>query len=417
LSSAEGRALLKDSGEQGEQTTLQALEVYRPTVSLQSELGALALALNSLHLDSGRLWSGPWRWFSVALLRTVLPANWEQRHLRPEELSALGAACGAEAEGYEASHADLDLFRSQLKNSVAAPSMEQSGCVIVGFSKEALGLEAAQITWGCVTAFHSEMDMCLLIETNHAPNQPVWTSCTDLWKAICHTVVRKAGKKATTLSTGFVVLRRNDDNSGLFSRFCARGLDGKLPPIQDIVMTIESIAPAALENCRDPGTAVSALVGSAMSKGMLVHILRQYELVIAQSGYLEAAHADLIAQMMNSIRSSKMYVRIELILQDEMVRIGVGSWKASRASAELLTFLIAACDPAVGIRVAAWCDRRGDMVLQVLFGKMTANLRTEMEGLHSSVLATSPDITREARVVRAHVSLIQLLTQTQDHED
>jgi hypothetical protein len=39
--------------------------------------------------------------------------------------------------------------------------------------------------------------------------------------------------------------------------------------------------------------------------------------------------------------------RIETILQDQLVRSGVGSWRASRTSAMLLTFLITACDATV----------------------------------------------------------------------
>ena len=36
---------------------------------------------------------------------------------------------------------------------------------------------------------------------------------------------------------------------------------------------------------------------------------------------------------------------LPLASQDELVRSGVGSWRASRASAELLTLLVAAADP------------------------------------------------------------------------
>ena len=61
-------------------------------------------------------------------------------------------------------------------------------------------------------------------------------------------------------------------------------------------------------------------------------------------------------------------------VQDELVRSGIGSWRASRASAELLTLFLACCDP------------------EILFGQLAAGLRQEMYPLSTHVLppATTP---------------------------
>ncbi len=74
---------------------------------------------------------------------------------------------------------------------------------------------------------------------------------------------------------------------------------------------------------RDPGAAVSALLGAAMApppRRRLAHVLRQWELRLAGCGPdgggdgLDPAHAAAIGAALLRLRGTKLYVRIELVL-------------------------------------------------------------------------------------------------------
>jgi len=61
-------------------------------------LGSLVVALNALAIDPGRLWKGPWRWFSEELLDCCV--SLEQVRAQGVDLDTL--ACLARCNGAEA---------------------------------------------------------------------------------------------------------------------------------------------------------------------------------------------------------------------------------------------------------------------------------------------------------------------------
>jgi len=127
-----------------------------------------------------------------------------------------------------------------------------------------------------------------------------------------------------------------------------------------------------------------------------VHVLRQYELLLAHGQGIEQAHADAMTEVLSAVHRTPLYLRIELVLQDELVRSGIGSWRASRTSAELLAFFLGCTAP------------------DILFDHLPATLRNEMYSLHQGVSTCSPAVAREVAVVRAHVTLNRTL-QTSPH--
>ena len=75
FSSDAGRQLFRESLESGH------LEAFFPLIEqfhTQSDpafcgLGSLVMVLNALGVDPGRVWRGPWRWFSEELLDCCTP--------------------------------------------------------------------------------------------------------------------------------------------------------------------------------------------------------------------------------------------------------------------------------------------------------------------------------------------------------
>src|SRR5690349_3876818 len=99
FSSPEGRRLFSEALAAG------GLDGYFPLAEqfhTQSDpafcgLGSLVMALNSLGVDPGRLWRGPWRWFSEELLDCCVPLpKVRQRGLNLDEVACLARCNGAE---------------------------------------------------------------------------------------------------------------------------------------------------------------------------------------------------------------------------------------------------------------------------------------------------------------------------------
>ena len=64
-------------------------------------LGSLVVALNALDIDPGRLWRGPWRWYSEELLDCCVPLpQIKERGLTLEETACLARCNGICIELY-----------------------------------------------------------------------------------------------------------------------------------------------------------------------------------------------------------------------------------------------------------------------------------------------------------------------------
>src|SRR5678816_4451058 len=86
-------------------------------------LGSLVVALNALGIDPGRLWRGPWRWFSEELLDCCTPL--EQVRLEGvsmEELACLARCNGADAEVRHAESGDLERLRVSVERATRSGS-------------------------------------------------------------------------------------------------------------------------------------------------------------------------------------------------------------------------------------------------------------------------------------------------------
>src|SRR5438105_6644694 len=70
FSSAEGRVIFREALARGHMEGYFALSEQFHTQSDPATCGlsTLVVALNALAIDPGRLWKGPWRWYSEELL-------------------------------------------------------------------------------------------------------------------------------------------------------------------------------------------------------------------------------------------------------------------------------------------------------------------------------------------------------------
>src|SRR3954453_22789749 len=78
-------------------------------------LGSLVVALNALGIDPGRLWKGPWRWFSEELLDCCVSLDQvRKRGLEVEELACLARCNGADVQLVRGDSSNLAAFRAAI---------------------------------------------------------------------------------------------------------------------------------------------------------------------------------------------------------------------------------------------------------------------------------------------------------------
>ncbi|RYR69543.1 hypothetical protein Ahy_A03g016099 [Arachis hypogaea] len=75
-------------------------------------LTSLTMVLNSLAIDPGRKWKGPWRWFDESMLDYCGPLETVRANgISFEKLASLGHCAGAKVEAFRASNITIDDFR------------------------------------------------------------------------------------------------------------------------------------------------------------------------------------------------------------------------------------------------------------------------------------------------------------------
>lgn len=142
FSSEPGRALFRDALEAGR------LEAFFPLIEqfhTQSDpafcgLGSLVMVLNALGVDPGRVWRGPWRWFSEELLDCCTPLSTVQAFgLTIEEVACLARCNGAEVVRGSPALSTLDEFRAAVEAATRSPSR----MLIAAYCRQVLGQTGA----------------------------------------------------------------------------------------------------------------------------------------------------------------------------------------------------------------------------------------------------------------------------------
>jgi glutathione gamma-glutamylcysteinyltransferase len=173
-------------------------------------LGSLVVGLNALGIDPGRLWKGPWRWFSEELLDCCVPlAEVRKRGLDVDELACLARCNGA----------DVDLVRGDANNLVAfraaiASAAGGDGVLVVSYDRSALG-QTGSGHYSPIGGYHRGRDLALILDVARFKYPPHWMSVERLWQAT-HPI-----DPATGRARGWLVFRRRAQGTALgFSIRC-----------------------------------------------------------------------------------------------------------------------------------------------------------------------------------------------------
>jgi glutathione gamma-glutamylcysteinyltransferase len=207
-------------------------------------LGSLVVALNALGIDPGRLWKGPWRWFSEELLDCCVPlAEVQKRGLDVEELACLARCNGADVELLRGDPTNLASFRAAL-----AAAAKGEGVLVVSYDRSALG-QSGSGHFSPVGGYHEARDLALILDVARFKYPPHWMSVERLWKAT-HPVDPATGRargwlvlrlRAQGLALGFSVRCDGESWQGLAERLSAAVAE--LSSATDVTSLAQAVVP------------------------------------------------------------------------------------------------------------------------------------------------------------------------------
>ena len=208
FASEEGRRLFREALAAGHMEGFFALaeQFHTQADPAFCGLGSLVVVLNALAIDPGRLWKGPWRWFSEELLDCCLPLE----RVREQGLSMDELACLAQCNG-----AEVRVERSsieQLREDVArASSAPREPILVASYTRRLLG-QTGDGHFSPVGGYHAERDLVLLLDVARFKYPPHWVPLARL-----HAAMQEADPQAGKPRGWIAFTRRTSASALLFS--------------------------------------------------------------------------------------------------------------------------------------------------------------------------------------------------------
>lgn len=209
FSSSEGRRLFKEALNSVE----NYMQIYFPLAeqfTTQAEpafcgLATLAMCLNALDVDPGRLWKWPWRWFSEEVFDGYTSlAVAREKGISMAEFVGLASTTGVVAEAHRAGpELSLDQFRDIVKRSCAA----SNEVVVLNYSRQALH-QTGDGHFSPIGGYSAERDMVLLLDVARFKYPPHWVRLSLAFEAM------QLEDKTTGLPRGLVVLKGSQPKPG-----------------------------------------------------------------------------------------------------------------------------------------------------------------------------------------------------------
>lgn len=195
-------------------------------------LGSLVVALNALGIDPGRLWKGPWRWFSEEMLDCCVSLDQVRlRGLDLDEVACLARCNGAAVELLRAESSDLAGWRASL-----GAAARGEGVLIASYDRAGVD-QTGSGHFSPIGGYHAARDLALVMDVARFKYPPHWISAERLWQAM-HAI-----DPATGRSRGWIALQRRDQGVSLgFTLTCEGDLKGFARRLSAVV---EELGPAA----------------------------------------------------------------------------------------------------------------------------------------------------------------------------
>eukprot|EP00762_Andalucia_godoyi_P006933 ANDGO_08314.mRNA.1 Glutathione gamma-glutamylcysteinyltransferase len=220
--SREGKEMFRESLDAGLADSYFQLST---TFHTQSEpaycgLATLVIALNALGCDPGKIWKGPWRWYSEEMLLACFPLHDAHIHgIDLDEFCELALWNGASVQkfrpfrrvvedagvlGTQATDGGTkseEQFRQDVVNSVRSPE----SILVVNFSRKECG-QTGEGHFSPIAAYCPSKDAILVLDVARFKHGPWWVPLPLMYRAMI------AQDSATQQSRGWAVVQRAEED-------------------------------------------------------------------------------------------------------------------------------------------------------------------------------------------------------------
>ncbi len=160
-------------------------------------LGSLVVALNALAIDPGRMWKGPWRWYSEELLDCCV----SHERVRSEGIDLPTLACLARCNRADTVVHHPGADASSLRAAVQAATAGPGQVLIAAYDRATLG-QTGSGHYSPIGGYHAARDLVLILDVARFKYPPHWVALERLDAAM------RVPDPRTGQPRGWVALRR-----------------------------------------------------------------------------------------------------------------------------------------------------------------------------------------------------------------
>lgn len=254
FASDEGRAIFREALAAGQMEGFFALaeQFHTQADPAFCGLGSLVVVLNALAIDPGRLWKGPWRWFSEDLLDCCKPLDRvRESGLSLNELACLGRCNGADAR---VERATLEELREDVRRATASAG---EPILVASYDRRGLG-QTGSGHFSPVGGYHPGRDLVLLLDVARFKYPPHWVSLEQL-----HAAMQSVDPESREKRGWIVFERRHRASTVCFTFSVQAGVDA-------LVRAFASELPHAVADATDEGAALRAFAAAVERVGVVL---------------------------------------------------------------------------------------------------------------------------------------------------
>nr|QVN25325.1 phytochelatin synthase 2 [Brassica rapa] len=207
FASVEGKRIFNEALQKGTMEGFFRLISYFQTQSEPAYCGlaSLSMVLNSLSIDPGRKWKGPWRWFDESMLECCEPLEIvKDKGITFGKVVCLAHSSGAKVQAFRTTQSTIHDFRKYVFKCSTSDN-----CHMISTYHRGVFKQTGTGHFSPIGGYNAERDMALILDVARFKYPPHWVPLNLLWDAM-NSIDQSTGRHR-----GFMLISRPHREPGL----------------------------------------------------------------------------------------------------------------------------------------------------------------------------------------------------------